>query len=144
MLETIFSIGATTLVSTSLGSAPGYPIMISAIGTSICGSSSLGISIVLYPPINKNAIIKSTVSFDLINAFAILPEKPSFIIILFYLKPKCYVCYIVSREKYIVSREEYKTYFLQFVIRYIILKMYLYYSRLTIHVTHVVFSIFHD
>ena len=49
---------------------------------------------------------------------------------------------IVNRE--IVSREEYKTYFLQFFIRYIILTMYLYYSRLTTHVTHVVLCITHD
>ncbi len=43
MLETIFSKGFTTLVSSSFGLAPGYLTKISAIGTSICGSSSRGI-----------------------------------------------------------------------------------------------------
>ena len=52
----------------------------SAMGTSICGSSSLGIKKVLYPPINKKATINSMVSLDLINALAILPANPSFII----------------------------------------------------------------
>src|SRR5688572_17192677 len=80
MFEMIFSNGCDTRASTSAGDAPGYRRKTSAIGTSICGSSSRGISIVLYPPISKKAIINRIVNFDWINAFAIFPDKPSFII----------------------------------------------------------------
>ena len=50
----------------------------------------------------------------------------------------------MSREKYTVNREEYKNQFLQSLIIYVILTMYLYYSRLTTHLTHDVFCIAHD
>ena len=80
MFEIIFSKGLITLDSTSVGLAPGYPTKMSAIGTSICGSSSLGIKKELYTPITINTTINKMVSLEPINPLAIFPAKPSFIL----------------------------------------------------------------
>ena len=79
ILEISCSKGLITRDSTSVGLAPAYPTKMSAIGTSICGSSSRGIKNDAYTPITINTIIKSTVSFDCINTLAIFPAIPSFI-----------------------------------------------------------------
>ena len=80
MLDMIFSSGLVILDSTSVGLAPGYPTNMSAMGTSICGSSSLGIRKELYTPMTMNTTIKSTVNLELMNPLAIFPASPSFIV----------------------------------------------------------------
>ena len=81
MLPIIFSNGFTTLLSISDGLAPGYMTITSAIGTLICGSSSLGIKNELYVPIIINATINKMVSFELMKKLAILPDIPSCMIL---------------------------------------------------------------
>jgi hypothetical protein len=49
----------------------------SAIGTLICGSSSLGIKNELYTPMIINATINKMVSFELMKKLAIFPDIPS-------------------------------------------------------------------
>ena len=76
-----FSRGLTTRDSTSVGLAPGYPTKISAMGTSIWGSSSRGMRKELYTPMTMKTIISKTVSLESMNPLAILPAKPSFMLL---------------------------------------------------------------
>ena len=77
--------GLVTRASTSWAESPGACTNTSAIGTMICGSSSLGVTTTANIPRIIDASIISGVSFDCINALAILPDIPKFIVfILFY------------------------------------------------------------
>ena len=75
--QSSFSIGLVTRSSTSRAEAPGIWTKTSTIGTTICGSSSLGSFHTAKAPSNIDPPISRGVNFEPIQAFANLPAKPS-------------------------------------------------------------------
>src|SRR5688572_24228437 len=75
--QSSFSIGLVTRSSTSRAEAPGICTKMSTIGTTICGSSSLGSFHTAKAPSNIDPPISNGVNFEPIQAFANVPARPS-------------------------------------------------------------------
>jgi hypothetical protein len=71
------SIGSAIRLSTSAALAPGNGMMTLAIVTSICGSSSRGVTITANRPSNIPASASSGVSWLVRKNWATRPENPS-------------------------------------------------------------------
>src|SRR5579875_1009765 len=79
--QTSFSIGVVTRSSTSLALAPGIVTKTSIIGTTICGSSSRGVSRMAKAPTRMAKIITRGVNFELMKARARRPASPRVFIV---------------------------------------------------------------